>query len=353
MTENTFHPQIEYSKLNKNSMYVIDVRSPEEFEEFHIPNSINVPLFSNEERKEIGTIYKQVSPGAAKKRGLFYYANKLPQLYDSWIELEERYNGKHPVVMCARGGMRSRAFVSMMRTMGINAFQLTGGIRSIREDVRKKLEYFSTVDWNCIVIAGNTGTGKTEWLRRLKEKNYPVIDLEGFANHRGSIFGHIGLPNQSQKQFEYELVHALNPNVESKTIIIEAESKRIGKIIVPPFLIKRKEMGQVIEIVDCMEKRVERIEKEYKPTMYHEEIIEAYACIRKRLSKDAQLVIDDSFSKKDYKEAFTSLLSNYYDPKYDFKMRDYHSSDYCTINISKLTDAEALQGIESHIKRYL
>src|SRR5690554_1338435 len=161
---NSFLPQLEYTKLSLETMYVIDVRSPQEYEDFHLPFSINIPLLSNEERKEVGTLYKQVSPEAAKKRGMEIFALKLPKLYDRWLELEQIYPNKQPVVMCARGGMRSGVFVSMMHGVGIHAMQLNGGIRSVRRDVQRKLEEFATLSWDGIVLSGNTGTGKTKWL---------------------------------------------------------------------------------------------------------------------------------------------------------------------------------------------
>src|SRR5690554_3013939 len=153
---NSFLPQVEYSNLSLETMYVIDVRSPEEYEEFHLPFSISLPLFSNEERKEIGTLYKQVSPVKAKKRGMEIYSEKLPMFYERWLELEELFPNKQPVVMCARGGMRSGAFVSMMHGVGIHAKQLNGGIRSVRRDVIRKLEEFASMRWNGIVLSGNT-----------------------------------------------------------------------------------------------------------------------------------------------------------------------------------------------------
>lgn len=342
-------PQISFSEISFDQHYLIDVRSPGEFYDFHIPGSINIPLFSDDERKEVGTLYKQDSPEAAKKRGVALFGRKLTAFYEKWVQLQASQEGKEAVVMCARGGMRSATFVSMMEALGINAYQLSGGIRSYREYVRSQLDYFSKFPWKGIALSGNTGTGKTKWLKELMEKGYPVLDLEGIANHRGSIFGHIGRGAQSQKQFEYELVEILKSCEGKRWLILEAESKRIGSVIVPDFLLQLMDNSVHIVLNDTLERRVNRIIGDYQPQNYHEEFVTAYTYLRKRLVKDSQTMIDDAFCKKDYHSAFSYLLTHYYDPRYEYSRKDYNDKNTVSLDISNYLEHEIIAILEKII----
>ncbi|MCD8510149.1 MAG: tRNA 2-selenouridine(34) synthase MnmH [Bacillus sp. (in: Bacteria)] len=342
-------PQLNYENLSPTHHYVIDVRSPGEYKEFHLPNGYHLPLFTDEERSYIGTIYKQENPERAKERGLAIYAGKLEGLYGDWKKLKAENKGKKAVVVCARGGMRSASFVSMMNTVGIEAYQLTGGIRSVRENIRKKLDDFSRIPWKGTVLSGNTGVGKTKWLKKLKDKGYPVVDIEGLANHRGSVFGHIGLQPHSQKQFEYELVKTLQEYEKGQCIILESESKRIGTVILPPFLLKLKEDFLHLELTDTLETRVYRLIEEYTPANCHEEILQAYGYIRKRIPQAITEKVDTAFEAKDYSVAFTLLLSHYYDPKYEYKGKQY--GHVVSIHLAEANDEENLQRMEEIINR--
>src|SRR5699024_6051372 len=167
-----------------------------EFEEATIPGSINIPVFTDEERAEVGTLYRQKGKEAAKERGLEIFSKKLPSFIDAFKHIQTS-----KTVFCWRGGMRSKTAASVLDLMGINANRLTDGIRRYRRWV---VDYLKNTSFppDIIVLNGFTGTGKTEILIRLKEQGYPVLDLEGMANHRGSIFGQVGKNPSNQKRFD-------------------------------------------------------------------------------------------------------------------------------------------------------
>lgn len=201
-----------------NERILVDVRSPGEFEEGSIPGSVNIPIFDNEERAEIGTIYKQVGQEAAKERGLEIFAAKLPAFVKQFKAL-----GGPVSVFCWRGGMRSKTAATMTELMGVDVNRLTGGIRTYRQWVVKSLEDYEFKP-ELLVLNGYTGSGKTVILNQLKEEGYPVIDLEQMAGHRGSVFGQIGLNPSNQKKFDSLLITELRKLKDSPYILIEGES---------------------------------------------------------------------------------------------------------------------------------
>lgn len=177
----------------QKKMVLIDVRSPSEYKNFSMPGSINIPFFDDAERAEIGTLYKQESVGAAKERGLEIISAKLPEFVKQFKQLEG-----NKTVFCWRGGMRSRTTATLLSLMDVHVSRLEGGIREYRRWVINQLEQ-PEAPFKAYVLNGLTGTGKTRILKALEKQGYPVIDLEGLANHKGSIFGHIGVEPNNQK----------------------------------------------------------------------------------------------------------------------------------------------------------
>ena len=218
----------------------IDVRSPNEFNDATIPGSINIPVFDDKERAEVGTLYKQVGKEAAKERGLEIFSKKLPDFIHAFKQIETPMT-----VFCWRGGMRSKTAATVLDLMGIHANRLQGGVRSFRQWVVHELE---TEDFppKFIVLNGYTGSGKTEILKRLAAKGYPILDFEKLAGHRGSIFGQIGLEPSNQKKFDSLLVHEMLRFKHEPFVFIEGESRRIGKVSLPQFLFDKKEKGMQI-----------------------------------------------------------------------------------------------------------
>ncbi|HHY73372.1 MAG TPA: tRNA 2-selenouridine(34) synthase MnmH [Bacillus bacterium] len=316
--------KITITEALNNDVFYIDVRSPGEFAEFHIPEAINIPLFSNEERAKIGTIYKQVGQEKAIALGVQIFSEKLPELYEACKQVAAQTNHKKKIIVyCWRGGMRSGTVVSFFRTIKLPLFQLEGGIRSYRKLIQRDLEFFSTIEKPYIVLEGNTGTHKTDILQALQKQNYPVIDLEGLAGHRGSTFGGIGLNPKSQKEFERDLWLRLSELKDSPYYIIEAESKRIGRIIVPDFILQGKDHGIRIHINSPLESRIKSICETYQFAEYHNEFMDAIEVIKKRMTPALYNQIIESFTNRQYELFVKLLLEGYYDPKYNFAANQY------------------------------
>lgn len=316
---------IRINEIDFDSHLLFDVRSPKEYEEYHIPGAKCLSIFSNDERAEIGTIYKQNSKEQAIERGLEIVAPKLPDFFKTIKTEMTVHPEKQVVIYCARGGMRSKSIAQTMSMMGINCLQLDGGIRSYRKQIEKMLDEYSQYPHKIIVIEGYTGTMKTKFLEKLQDEGYPVINLEGMASHKGSIFGRIGEEPASQKKFESRLYERLNELKDSPVFIIESESKRIGRVVVPDFLLEGKYSGTRIHIDMPFRMRVKYICEVYDPLFHKEEIEEAVLKLSKRIPLPIMTEIKAALTQQDYEKVVSFLLENYYDPKYEFAEQKYES----------------------------
>lgn len=302
---------------NKEAHTMIDVRSPKEFSESTIPGSINIPIFSNDERAEVGTIYKQVGQKAAKERGLAIFSAKLPAFIKTFSSIQTS-----KTVFCWRGGMRSKTAATVLDLMGNHAFRLSGGIRSYRQWVVQTLADYNVTS-KAYVLNGNTGSGKTILLEKLANSGYPVLDLEGMASHRGSIFGQIGLKPSNQKNFESLLVGKLLTYQDSPYLFMEGESKRIGKVTIPDFLYNHKENGTQIFINLPTGERVKNILEDYQPWNTPEKFMEAFQLIKKRIHTPIAKEIEDHLTNEEFGPAVQLLLEYYYDPRYEHAAEGY------------------------------
>ncbi|SDN99936.1 tRNA 2-selenouridine synthase [Lutimaribacter pacificus] len=211
---------------------VIDVRSPAEFAEDHIPGAINLPALDNDERALVGTIYKQEDPFKARKVGAALVARNAARHLQG--PLADRTGGWRPLVYCWRGGQRSGSFTSILQQIGWRADVIQGGYKSYRRLIVQAL-YGETVPHRIVLIDGGTGTAKTRILALLDQAGAQVIDLEGMANHRGSLFGAVG-EQPAQKMFESRIAMALAQSDPAKALFVEAESNKVGDLLIPPAL---------------------------------------------------------------------------------------------------------------------
>ncbi|NVK15716.1 MAG: tRNA 2-selenouridine(34) synthase MnmH [Rhodobacteraceae bacterium] len=210
---------------------VIDVRSPAEYAEDHVPGAISLPVLNNEERAEVGTIYVQDSPFKARKLGAaLVFRNAANHIEQSLSHHEGSWK---PLVYCWRGGQRSGSFTWMLQQIGWRAEVVEGGYQSYRRLVNAAL-YQSALPYRLVALDGYTGSAKTEVLKRAGKLGVQVLDLEGLANHRGSLLGDMPTPQPSQKGFESALAGALMKLDPACPVLVEAESSKIGQRIIPP-----------------------------------------------------------------------------------------------------------------------
>lgn len=234
---------------------VIDVRSPGEFEEDHAPGAINLPVLSNAERAEVGTIYVQQSRFLARRVGAAYIARNVARHLET--ALADKPGSFRPLIYCWRGGQRSSAMATILSQVGWRTAVLAGGYRTYRRHVSARL-YETELPHRFVLLQGPTGSGKTDVLHILARRGAQVLDLEALAAHRGSVFGAVpGKPQPSQKLFESRLLAELEGFDPARAILAEAESSKIGERMIPPAVWRRMEAAPQIELTAPPRARVQ------------------------------------------------------------------------------------------------
>lgn len=307
-----------------NKIPIIDVRSPIEFQKGHIPGSVNIPLFSNDERHEIGIIYKKLGKLPAIEKGLGLVGPKMMMLAQQAQEISDLKQRK---VYCWRGGMRSEKMAWLFELLGMKCEVLQGGYKSYRNI---QIEDFSQIK-NLIVLHGSTGCGKTEMLSEFEKRGEQVIDLEKLANHRGSAFGYIGISEKqpTSQQFQNDIHCVLSGLDPEKRIWIEGESLTIGLANMPDALWQRMKKAIVIEIKVEREERIKRLVKEYGAFSKDEltaSILKLSTAFGKPNTKNAiQFLEDKQFDKT------ADLLLKYYDHTYEHTRRRFRQRSLFTL----------------------
>lgn len=315
-----------------DSPIIIDIRAPIEFKDDSIPGAINIPLFTNEEREEIGIIYNQEGQEQAKWRAMEIVSPKIPVMLKAIKEASAEAK-EQPIIHCWRGGMRSKAVVTFLEYAGIRAKRLIGGYKAYRQYILKEIPKF--IPEMAVVIHGLTGVGKTEILRLLQKRGYPVLDLEGMAGHRGSIFGGVGLGSgHNQKQFDSLLFKQLKTIQGSAYFLMEAESKRIGKVMQPDELMIKKMNGINIHVHSPIEQRIRQIAEDYlypfeEESWYHPIIKESLEKVLRRIKDgETKKILEEFLDNHQYLNMIPILLEHYYDPQYDYKRQEYSGVFY-------------------------
>lgn len=296
-----------------DSHCVIDVRTPLEFAEDHLPGAYNVPILSNQERVEIGTIYKQQGSQRARIRGMELTCGRFA---DMTREAAAHADGRPILVYCWRGGMRSSSMAILIEACGYPVAQLRGGYKAFRNHVTAYFEYF-TPPAPLIVIHGMTGSGKTTFINGLDRTNWTVIDLEGLARHRGSAFGSLGLGEQpTQKSFDTMLWDTLRQAPSGKPIVLEGESQRIGRITLPGNFYEVMAASCKIWCNVSVATRVARLAEEYARQEYRQPMADALERIRKRLGGVQYGELQGMLERWDIAGLARGLIEKYYDKLY-------------------------------------
>ena len=299
----------------RNGALVIDVRTPAEFTEATIPGAVNVPIFSSEERVQVGTVFKQQGKRDARKLGIQLVAPKIPQLIEQIEDLRRDHSGP-VIVFCWRGGMRSLAMTSFINLAGIPAQQLLGGHKGFR---RKVLDYFEQQQWPPVfVLRGLTGVGKTRVLHQLQQMDYPVVDLEGLANHRGSAFGALGLePQPSQKKFDALLWERLEQLKDQPYLVTEGESLHIGRVMISKSFHQAMQVEPSLWLSASLDVRTQIILEDYPALdQLREQFKKPINALKERLGSKVVAEFLELLNSGQWDKLVRELMVRYYDPLY-------------------------------------
>lgn len=292
---------------------IIDVRSPKEFLEGSLPGAVNIPIFDNDERELVGTIYRQGGRDVAVETGFDLVESRLPGLLAGFAE----YRPEKIALFCARGGMRSRSVVNLLVQHGFSAWQLEGGYKAYRQHL---LEIFQTFSPRCIVLHGLTGTGKTRILQHLK----PMIDLEDLAQHQSSLFGGMNRQPRSQRAFDSHLYQVIS-SLGEEPCFIEGESRQLGKIYLPAGLARAMKEGYLVLITASLETRVARIVEDYpvEDEQTAAQVLKILGSLRRNLGGPVTDTLCGLLRQGNLAELVRILLVEYYDRRYENNLNRY------------------------------
>lgn len=319
---------------------LVDVRSPGEYELAHIPGAFNIPIFDNDERREVGIKYKIGGKENAVLLGLDFVG---PKMSDFVRQAKKIARNKKLLVHCWRGGMRSASMAWLFETAGLEVFVLKGGYKAYRRFIR---EQFSR-PVKMVVLGGYTGSGKTDILQHLQKQGEQFLDIEGIANHRGSAFGPLGQePQPSNEQFENNLADAWRKFDFTKTIWVEDESRQLGKCGIPDPLFQQLRSAPLIKVNISKEQRISRLVKEYG-SFDADKLKSRVERIKKRLGGKAT---NDAIEALECGklETVADITLTYYDKAYDFGASQRDPESVFTLSLeedSPMENAEIIKNL--------
>ena len=305
----------DFNTFRRAAGRLVDVRSPAEYQQGHWPGAINIPLFSDEQRAEVGTTYKQRGRNQAVELGLELVGPALASLARDLKKAAAHDPALR--IYCWRGGMRSNSVAWLATQVDLKPLVLEGGYKTYRRWV---LEQCST-PWPVKLLGGRTGSGKTDLLLALANRKVAVVDLEGLAHHRGSSFGGLGLPDQpSTEHYENRLVETLDQhrNAGAQEIWLEAESAQVGRCRIPRDLFKQMQAAEVLEIRRSTEERVQQLVAVYGH-QGGEQLADATQRISRRLGPQRTQLALEAIASQDWPTACRAML-DYYDRCYDHEL---------------------------------
>jgi tRNA 2-selenouridine synthase len=294
---------------------IIDARSPSEFAEDHIPGAINCPVLDDEERKRVGTLYKQVNSFEAKKVGAALVARNIA------LHIETQFLDKprdwKPLIYCWRGGNRSGSMALILAKIGWPVVQLDGGYKEYRRHVNASLAELSS-RFTFRVVCGTTGSGKSRLLQTLAREGAQVLDLEQLAAHRGSVLGNLpGEPQPTQKMFESRIWHALRDFDPLRAVFVESESKKVGNLRVPDALIENMRRSACLSLTLSRSDRVKLLMQDYAHFVANPAILNAQLDCLVQLHGHEKIKRWQSMASAGEMDALVDeLLQDHYDPAY-------------------------------------
>ncbi len=316
---------------------VIDVRSPAEYATDHIPGAINLPALSNAERAEVGTIYKQVSPFRARKVGAALVARNVAAHLEG--PLAEIGGAWRPLIYCWRGGQRSGSFASILSQIGWRAETVTGGYQSYRRLVHAAL-YDVPLAYRLILLDGYTGTAKTDLLPRLAARGVQVVDLEGLARHRGSLLGGLLGGQPDQKAFETALAVAFDGLDPARPVVVEAESSKIGRLVMPPMVWAAMTQAKRLVIDAPVAARAAYLTQAYADVIADPEILamrlNALRQFRGHAVVDGWIAL---LKARDFNGLSRALIDQHYDAAYAKSRAVHHPEIAGTVYVASLDPA--------------
>jgi tRNA 2-selenouridine synthase len=295
---------------------IIDARSPAEYADDHLPGAVNWPVLDDDERRAVGTEYKQVSAFDARKHGAAMVARRVAEIVERHVA--DRPREWQPLVYCWRGGQRSGTLAWFLGQIGFRVQVLQGGYKAFREQVREQLKVLpARLDFT--VVAGRTGSGKTRLLQALADEGAQVLDLEGLARHRGSVLG--GLehePQPTQKAFDTAVWHALQRFDAARPVFVESESRKIGALAVPDALLARMRQDSRVVMVEMPDAaRVQLLLEEYGFFATQLERFCAHLDTLVELRGRQRVAHWQSLARSGcWVEVFGALMREHYDPLY-------------------------------------
>ena len=294
---------------------IVDVRSPSEFAEDHIPGAISLPVLTDAERARVGTIYVQDSAFKARRLGAALVARNIALHLET--ALADRPANWRPLVYCWRGGQRSNAMATILGQVGWRTSVLNGGYRTYRRRVNARL-YDQPCPLNLVLLDGRTGVGKTEVLARAAERGAQTLDLEGLAEHRGSLFGALpGRPQPHQKLFETRLLQALDDLDPARPVLVEAESSKIGDCFIPPALWSRMLIAPRIELSAPVAERARYLVRAYADIVADPAALDAVLTrLPRHLSKTEIEAWRALAAAGEFETLAEALMIAHYDPAY-------------------------------------
>ncbi len=300
----------------KNIDLIIDVRSPLEFSIDHIPGSVNLPVLYNEEREIIGKIYKNISSFEARKKGAMLIAKNISKHLEN--TLCDKTNNFTPLIYCWRGGQRSKSMSKIFSEIGWRNYILNGGYKNYRKNIINNLKDISS-KLNLIILSGYTGVGKTEIIDLLDTKGIQTINLEKFANHKGSLLGKVKNEKQpSQPFFESLIYDKLEKFDITQQIIMEAESSKIGNLQIPPSIWKKMIKASTINITAKQSYRANYLLKNYNHIINDKKDIFIFiASMKKRYGDLVILNWIEEIKKGQWKKFVKEILKTHFDPSYN------------------------------------